>query len=79
MALNQFIINADIIDIKIDKPNANDIFLVDSHKVWYWLTYSNASKASNPPVTVSNQSLPYLFEQNTCNKIKTALLQHFNC
>lgn len=48
MALSQITINADVIDIQVDKPKANDIFLVDSN-VWYWQTYSNASKAKNPP------------------------------
>ncbi|MEH2421336.1 MAG: hypothetical protein V7K48_10540 [Nostoc sp.] len=36
-----FNIQADIIDIKTDNPQQNDIFLVDTN-VWFWQTYINA-------------------------------------
>lgn len=35
-------IQADIVDIRFDKPKHQDTFLVDTN-VWYWLTYSQAS------------------------------------
>ncbi|MBH8562771.1 hypothetical protein I8748_11360 [Nostoc sp. CENA67] len=34
-------IQADIIDIKTDTPQQDDIFLVDTN-VWFWQTYTNA-------------------------------------
>ncbi|MEH2047267.1 hypothetical protein [Nostoc sp.] len=34
-------IQADIIDIKTDNPQQDDIFLVDTN-VWFWQTYTNA-------------------------------------
>ena len=36
-----FNIQADIIDIKTDNPQQDDIFLVDTN-VWFWQTYTNA-------------------------------------
>jgi len=35
-------IQADIVDIRFDKPKHQDSFFVDTN-VWYWLTYSQAS------------------------------------
>ncbi|MBD2772157.1 hypothetical protein [Iningainema tapete] len=34
-------IQADVIDIRTDTPQQDDIFLVDTN-VWFWLTYANA-------------------------------------
>ncbi len=41
MAVN-YVIAADIIDVRVDTPKAEDVFLVDSN-VWYWMTYTKAS------------------------------------
>lgn len=41
MAVN-YIVQAEVVDIRSDHPKKDDIFLVDTN-VWYWLTYSNAS------------------------------------
>jgi len=42
-----YTIQADVVDIISDSPQASDTFLVDSN-VWYWITYPNASNAANP-------------------------------
>ncbi len=46
MAVN-YTVQAEVVDIKYDRPQPDDIFLVDSN-VWYWLTYSQASTTSLP-------------------------------
>jgi hypothetical protein len=38
-------VQADVIDISTDSPQASDIFLVDTN-VWYWTAYSKASLSS---------------------------------
>lgn len=38
-------IQADVIDIRFDKPRHQDSFFVDTN-VWYWLTYTQASVAA---------------------------------
>jgi len=47
MAVNYDVIAADIIDIRVDTPKAEDVFLVDSN-VWYWMTYTRASLGIKP-------------------------------
>ncbi len=44
MAVNavNYVIASDIIDIRVDTPKPEDVFLVDSN-VWYWMTYTKAS------------------------------------
>jgi predicted nucleic acid-binding protein len=37
-----YIIAAEIVDLRQDAPKSTDVFLVDSN-VWYWLTYTKAS------------------------------------
>jgi predicted nucleic acid-binding protein len=37
-----YIIAAEVVDVRQDCPNSTDTFLVDSN-VWYWLTYTKAS------------------------------------
>ena len=46
MSVN-YVIAADVIDIKIDLPKSGDVFLVDSN-VWYWMTYTKASIVMKP-------------------------------
>jgi len=41
MSIN-YIIQAEVVDIKADTPRDGDVFLVDSN-VWYWMTYSKAT------------------------------------
>ena len=41
MAVN-YVIAADVVDIRVDSPKPEDVFLVDSN-VWYWMTYTRAS------------------------------------
>ena len=57
MTAINYIIQANIVDIKTDKPKAEDVFLVDSN-VWYWLAYTRASKAPNPPCSYQVNSYP---------------------
>jgi predicted nucleic acid-binding protein len=38
-------IQAQIVDIRVDLPRSDDIFLVDTN-VWYWHTYTNANVSS---------------------------------
>jgi hypothetical protein len=40
-------IKADIIDIRNDTPQQDDIFLVDTN-VWIWQTYTNAGFVAKP-------------------------------
>ncbi|MDX2212588.1 MAG: hypothetical protein SFY66_04785 [Oculatellaceae cyanobacterium bins.114] len=49
-------VQADVIDIRNDTPQQDDIFLVDTN-VWFWQTYSNAS-VSHPtaPAKISEYS-----------------------
>ena len=47
MAVN-YTIRADVVDIRQDVPKPDDVFLVDTN-VWYWLTYTRASQAEQPP------------------------------
>ena len=37
-----YIVQADVVDIRSDYPKKEDIFLVDTN-AWYWHTYTNAS------------------------------------
>jgi len=46
MAVN-YVIAADVIDITVDSPKPEDVFLVDSN-VWYWMTYTRASLVMEP-------------------------------
>jgi len=56
MAIN-YILQADVIDIRTDTPQLDDIFLVDSN-VWYWLTYTRASQADQPPKSYQINDYP---------------------
>jgi predicted nucleic acid-binding protein len=40
-----YTVQAEVVDIRSDSPNNDDIFLVDTN-VWYWYTYTNASISS---------------------------------
>jgi hypothetical protein len=45
-----YIIAAEIVDLRQDCPKCTDTFLVDSN-VWYWLTYTKASLVESPNAT----------------------------
>lgn len=45
MAVN-YVVQAEVVDIRSDQPKKDDIFLVDTN-VWYWLTYTKASTSAN--------------------------------
>lgn len=45
MAVN-YIVQAEVVDIRFDQPKKDDIFLVDTN-IWYWLTYTKASTSAN--------------------------------
>jgi len=57
MAVN-YVIAADVIDVTVDSPKPEDIFLVDSN-VWYWMTYTRASQASPRSKPMNYQTLYY--------------------
>ncbi|MDJ0676548.1 MAG: hypothetical protein QNJ36_14390 [Calothrix sp. MO_167.B42] len=44
MAVN-YTVQAEVVDIRSDSPQKDDIFLVDTN-VWYWYTYTSASVSS---------------------------------
>ena len=44
MAVN-YVIQAEVVDINADIPQASDIFLVDTN-VWFWMTYSKSASVS---------------------------------
>jgi len=52
-----YTVHADVIDIRRDSPRPDDVFLVDSN-VLYWLTYTRASQASQPPRTYQINDYP---------------------
>lgn len=52
-----YIIQADIVDLRTDDPKPEDIFLVDSN-IWYWLTYTRASLSTRPPRTYQINDYP---------------------
>lgn len=41
-------VQANIVDIRSDMPRVGDAYWVDSN-IWYWITYTNASRADEPP------------------------------
>ena len=47
MSVN-YLIQAQIIDIKQDNPKQDDVFFIDTN-VWYWFTYTRASLGDHPP------------------------------
>jgi len=47
MAIN-YVVRADVVDIRNDTPLATDSFFVDTN-VWHWTTYTRASLGKNPP------------------------------
>ncbi|TAN44684.1 MAG: PIN domain-containing protein [Nitrospirae bacterium] len=50
MSIN-YVVQAEVVDITADAPQAADVFLVDTN-VWYWMTYPNAT--SNIPSRLSD-------------------------
>lgn len=56
MSVN-YTVRADVIDLRRDSPKSDDVFLVDTN-VWYWLTYTRASQANNPPKTYQISDYP---------------------
>ena len=52
-----YTIQADVVDISIDRPWNTDAFLVDTN-VWYWMTYSRASQCLRPPARYQTSNYP---------------------
>lgn len=46
MTIN-YVIQAEVVDIKADSPTATEAFFVDTN-VWYWMTYPNAATGAFP-------------------------------
>jgi len=43
-----YAVQADVVDIRTDSPQASDAFLVDTN-VWFWVAYTRASQSPTPP------------------------------
>jgi predicted nucleic acid-binding protein len=56
MAIN-YTIQALVVDITVDSPKPEDVFLVDTN-VWYWMTYTRASQSVRPPAQYQSTSYP---------------------
>ncbi|TLU87966.1 MAG: PIN domain-containing protein [Chlorobium sp.] len=56
MAIN-FLIRAEVVDLRSDTPKSEDVFLVDTN-VWYWMTYSRASFGAHPPAYYQTSHYP---------------------
>lgn len=41
------VVRADVVDLRLDTPKANDSFLIDTN-IWYWLSYPRASQSAQP-------------------------------
>ncbi len=48
MANYQPIVRANVVDIKTDRPQKSDRFLIDTN-AWYWLAYSRSKDTLRPP------------------------------
>lgn len=56
MAVN-YTIQAEVVDITTDTPQASDVFIVDTN-VWYWMTYTRASQSLRPPAQYQTSNYP---------------------
>ncbi len=52
-----YIVQAEVFDIRKDTPRPDDIFLVDSN-VWYWITYTRADLADTRPRQYQTNDYP---------------------
>lgn len=68
----QYTIKADVIDLRNDTPQQNDLFLVDSN-VWYWTTYSRADQADARPRTYQINDYPIYISKAL--SVKSTLLR----
>ena len=59
-------VQADVIDIRTDTPQAVDEFLVDTN-VWYWMTYTRASQGVSPPHATQLTDYPNYINQALSN------------
>lgn len=48
-------VRAEVVDISIDLPQPDDVFMVDTN-AWYWIVYS---RSSQPSVSEKNRPKPY--------------------
>jgi hypothetical protein len=64
-----YAVQAEVIDIRVDRPKPTDIFLVDTN-VWVWMTYSVASQTPNPPVQSPPAAYPKYFKRALAARAK---------
>jgi predicted nucleic acid-binding protein len=57
MANYQPIVRANVVDIKTDRPQKSDRFLIDTN-AWYWLAYSRSEETLRPPKTYQITQYP---------------------
>lgn len=53
----RYTVQAAVVDLSTDTPQAADVFLVDTN-VWYWLAYSRASQSVRPPLSYQTTLYP---------------------
>lgn len=58
---------AQIVDIRTDTPKSSDAFLVDTN-VWYWVTYTRATMAADPPRAYQTTDYPRFISAACRNK-----------
>jgi predicted nucleic acid-binding protein len=52
-----YTIQAQVVDITVDTPKPEDVFLVDTN-VWYWMTYTRASQSVRAPAQYQSTKYP---------------------
>lgn len=71
MALSVTVL-AEVVDIRGDEPHSQDAFLVDTN-VWFWMTYTRALLAPNPPLPYQTQYYPAYLSK--ARRLKTGLFR----
>ena len=64
-----YTIQAEVVDIRRDTAKPSDAFLVDTN-VWYWLTYTRASQATQPPMRYQIHDYPAYVSKAISGKVR---------
>lgn len=64
-----YVIRAEVVDLRNDNPKQDDTFLVDTN-IWYWLTYTRASQSGQPPVPYQSTDYPAYIAKAILKKAK---------
>jgi hypothetical protein len=68
MPLN-YVVRAQVVDLRRDNPKAEDSFLVDSN-VWFWTTYPRASLGATPPKFYQTRDYPNYLQKALATSAK---------